>query len=515
MHSTHLAGLIGSTRLKQLVSALAITSLLLLSTAQAGPLGTPFRVNTFTEGHQEVMDLAAGANGDTLVLWADSRHGGRSMQRYDSAGRKLQAEDWYVGTGVMAAALDRRGSFILVRTSADGDGNGIYATLYDRAGNLRVSEFRVNDWTAGDQYFPQVAMNANGDFAIAWTTNSNDAATVSVKRFRSDGTAVASQAVASDPAYLRPWATGIAIDALGNFAVTGVYYQSYSPNYRQLDIWMRRFNSAGYALGNAVRVNTHTPDIQNASQIAMSPQGDIIVTWESCFQGGPAWAVYAQRYNASGTPVGGEFLVNAPPTYELNETVPDVAVMDDGSFVIAWRHNQSARARQYRKDGTAVGPEFALDAGDPNTNVEFPKVGMDLAGNAMIAWRHFDYTTNQYDVIARRLVMDTLPPITPAGNGQTISSLSGAAGSWRYFKLTVPAGLTTLSVSISSPSTTGDADLYVRYAALPNAQYFDARPYLDGNNERAVIYNIPPGDWYIGINGYSSYSSVSLTATAY
>ncbi|MFW2373094.1 MAG: PPC domain-containing protein [Gammaproteobacteria bacterium] len=92
-------------------------------------------------------------------------------------------------------------------------------------------------------------------------------------------------------------------------------------------------------------------------------------------------------------------------------------------------------------------------------------------------------------------------------------ALTGATSSWQYFKVTVPAGNTTLDVSTFGGS--GDADLYVRYGALPTSANWDTRPYLNGNNEYARMTNIVAGEWYIGIYGYNGYSGLNLQATSY
>jgi hypothetical protein len=101
--------------------------------------------------------------------------------------------------------------------------------------------------------------------------------------------------------------------------------------------------------------------------------------------------------------------------------------------------------------------------------------------------------------------------VTTLTNGQTVSGLAGATGSWQYFKLTVPAGQTSLAINMSGG--TGDADLYVKLGAQPTLTVYDYRPYLAGNNESVSVTNPAAGDWYIGINGYAAYSGVSLVAT--
>lgn len=100
---------------------------------------------------------------------------------------------------------------------------------------------------------------------------------------------------------------------------------------------------------------------------------------------------------------------------------------------------------------------------------------------------------------------------TTLANGQTITSLGGSAGAWRYYKIAVPSGQSQLKVTTSGG--TGDADLYVRRGTNPTLSLWDARPYGAGNNETATISNPASGDWYIGINAYSTYSGLSLTAT--
>ena len=141
-----------------------------------------------------------------------------------------------------------------------------------------------------------------------------------------------------------------------------------------------------------------------------------------------------------------------------------------------------------------------------------PKIGMDLAGNFLVGWWHYDIATGDTNVVARRYVMDTLPPITALSNGQTVSGLSGTTGSWQYFKITVPSGVS--QITFNQYGSGGDADLVVRWAALPTASDYDACGCISGNTEQLSFNNSPPaGDWYVGIYGYQAYNGVSITAT--
>jgi vibriolysin len=101
--------------------------------------------------------------------------------------------------------------------------------------------------------------------------------------------------------------------------------------------------------------------------------------------------------------------------------------------------------------------------------------------------------------------------VTTMTNGQTLTGLSGATGSWSYFKITVPTGQTQLKVTMSGG--TGDADLYVRQGSQPTSTTYTCRPYLTGNAETCTMTNPAAGDWYIGLNAYAAFSGVSLNAT--
>jgi serine protease len=100
---------------------------------------------------------------------------------------------------------------------------------------------------------------------------------------------------------------------------------------------------------------------------------------------------------------------------------------------------------------------------------------------------------------------------TELSNGVTVSGLSGAKGSEAHFHINVPSGASKLTVTITGGS--GDADLYVKYGSKPTLSSYDCRPYKSGNEESCSFNSPASGTWYVMLHGYSSYSSVSLTAT--
>src|SRR4029079_10704233 len=69
-----------------------------------------------------------------------------------------------------AVAIDAEGDFVVTWQSLNQDGayNGIFAQRFSAAGSPAAFEFQVNTYTMFFQVRPAVALDADGDFVIAW-----------------------------------------------------------------------------------------------------------------------------------------------------------------------------------------------------------------------------------------------------------------------------------------------------------------------------------------------------------
>src|SRR5688500_15253514 len=63
-------------------------------------------------------------------------------------------------------------------------------------------------------------------------------------------------------------------------------------------------------IGPEFRANTYTAGDQSGGAVATDAAGNSVVVWGSALQDGSGTGVYAQRFDAAGAPVGGEFRVN-------------------------------------------------------------------------------------------------------------------------------------------------------------------------------------------------------------
>ncbi|MFT4929297.1 MAG: Zn-dependent metalloprotease [Phenylobacterium sp.] len=100
----------------------------------------------------------------------------------------------------------------------------------------------------------------------------------------------------------------------------------------------------------------------------------------------------------------------------------------------------------------------------------------------------------------------------PTPINDSLPNLSVGAGQWSQYTQDLAAGYSTMTISISGG--TGDADLFVKHGSTPTASSYNCRPYKDGNNESCTLTNPASGTWYIGLNGYTTATGVTLTVTA-
>jgi hypothetical protein len=155
------------------------------------PLGTEFRVNSYTTGDQYRPAVGSDGNSNFMVVWQDGAAPGgpggpgRGVfgRSYDGggtpAGPEFQVNTYTTGFhGAPAIAVDSAGSTAVVWHSdgQDGSGLGIFGQRYNVFGGPIASEFQVNSYTTGSQSYPSVGKEWNGltCFVVAWSSEGQD-----------------------------------------------------------------------------------------------------------------------------------------------------------------------------------------------------------------------------------------------------------------------------------------------------------------------------------------------------
>jgi hypothetical protein len=408
------------------------------------PVGSEF--NAGMPGPEWDAAVARDNDGDTVIAWASNDE--IYAKRYNAAGVAQGshfAVSTFGGEYWPVVGMDADGDFVVVWEGYDANGRGVYAQRYDAAGVAQLGDFRVNTNTSFDQDRPAVAMDDNGNFVVVWETLAagEDGLAIFAQRYNAAGAAQGMNFRVNTYTTNNQFEPAVAMDANGDFVVTWTSTGQEGSGGND-GIYAQRYNAAGVAQGTEFRVNTYTTNFQVYPAVAMDDGGDFVVAWGSNLQDGSNYGVYAQRYNASGIPQGAEFPVNTHTAgnqggrIAANLVEQSVTMDADGDFVIVWtsqgQDGSSAGiyAQAYDSAGTAHGGEFRVNTFTTNAQ-QAPVVAMDADGDFVVAWESNLQDGSGFGVYAQRYALEMAPTTTgfadiyvPEGAANTILSLWAA-----------------------------------------------------------------------------------------
>jgi hypothetical protein len=302
-------------------------------------------------------------------------------------------------------AADDVGNFVVVWSSyeQDGAGYGIFGQRFTDSG-LRVGgEFQANSYTTAGQSFPAVALDRAGELMVVWRSIGQDGSHYGTfaKRYDAAGTPGAEFRV---NAYTTGFQGTAAAASLGNGRFV-VVWNSEGQDGNDFGIFGRRYDAAGMPEGSEFRVNSFTTGYQFDPAVAAAANGAFVVIWNSYGQDGSGYGIFGQRYNASGTPQGGEFRVNSYTTgYQIGA---DVAAAADGAFVVVWTsYDQdgpgwSLVGKRYDAAGLSLGTEFRVNT-LPQSLQFYHSVASAASGDFVVAWQSFAVDGSGQGVFAQR-----------------------------------------------------------------------------------------------------------------
>jgi hypothetical protein len=392
-------------------------------------VGSEFRVNTSTSGAQGNSRVAMDAQGNFVVVWRSPEAPASEIvgQRYAANGERL-GNEFQINTTTTGAqdfpdvAMDADGDFVVVWQSAGNPGSSfaqIVGRRYNAAGAAQGGEFLISTSTGGHQVDARVAMEDNGDFVVAWTNTSSSVSDVTYRRYNAAGTALSTELRANTFTASNQNSPDIAVDADGDFVITWSSYGQDAVN--SWGIYGQRFTNTGALAGSEFRVNTTTVNSQRISAVDMDDDGDFVVGWASNLQDGSDYGVYAQRYNAAGVAQGGEIAVNTFTTGRQGRT--QIAVDADGDFIVAWLSNlqdgssYGMYAQRFNANGTRNGVEMRANSFTANQQA-FGAVAMDPDGDAVVTWSSNLQDGSSYGIYAQRF---SAPRVNQAPTALTLT----------------------------------------------------------------------------------------------
>jgi hypothetical protein len=319
--------------------------------------------------------------------------------------------------------------------------------------SLTGAEFLVNTDLPGLQAGSVNATAGNGNSVVVWdhqTTPGNF--DLRARIYGPTGAPLTGQLSLASTAN-NETVGGVAADPQGNFVVTWTEDVGQGRTVKA-----QRFTSAGASVGGVMTVATSGsvgPADWYPPQVAVSSTGGFVVTYVDVVAANGDTNVKARMFTASGA-LSKEITVSA--SADSRETHPSIAMDGQGRFAVAYRVGQIGEGRIELKHFAADGGLLRTVGVSAGPSDSAPSVGMNQAGNMVVAWHQIGGGAIQ----ARRVSADGV-----VGNVFTIVTGNNAAFPHVALQPTREdfiVGYTALTLS-----PTNEADFVVRVAEVNSA----------------------------------------------
>ncbi|OHC78203.1 MAG: hypothetical protein A3G18_05400 [Rhodospirillales bacterium RIFCSPLOWO2_12_FULL_58_28] len=364
--------------------------------------GNEFQVNVDSAWSQYRSTIATLNDGSFVVLWRDSDFVQTPSSAGDITGRRFAADGApmtgefrvnlsdYTGSQInpsITALAD--GGFVAVWESIDSFttyANAIRAQRFDVNGNLTEAyTVAALPYDAAGVYFPKVTARSDGGFTVSWQAKSADGANDIFTKTYAAQDITAAQTASTTTADIQ---NQIAMQGLAEGGYWAIW-SSYNQDGSSYGVYAQRFDADGAKLGGEFRLNTTTVYGQYYSSTAQLSDGTILVSWTSTIQDGNAAGVFARRFNSDGTALSSEFQVNTYTTSDQFKS--SVTALSDGGFFVSWQSlgqdgsGYGIYGQRFDVNSNKVGSEIQINSwttGDQSTTM----VAALVNGGYVVAW---------------------------------------------------------------------------------------------------------------------------------
>jgi hypothetical protein len=254
-------------------------------------------------------------------------------------------------------------------------------------------EFPINSGTFGSENSPVTASSSNGSSVAVWTNAFHTGVDLQAQRFTALGTKLGPQILVAAKAFVSMTQPSVAMDAHGDFVVAWTQSPGNGGN---SDVFAQKFNANGVAINGVVPVGTGT-FAESQPSVAMDAAGDFVVAYTRDTNNTTP-NVFAKVYNVNSqllsvTSVGGT---------KFRTAAPSVAMTPNGQFDVAFEFFSTAATQVFAAQYAFNGAQLSLTAIAGLSGPQLgPSIAIDNNGNAVIAYQQLD--GNNWDVFASRL----------------------------------------------------------------------------------------------------------------
>lgn len=438
-----------------------------------------FIVNDDGSGHtQSNPSITRSENGNVYIVWDDNRNGLTDIfcQAYSGNGipqdGNFQVNENHSGHHQFPdIASDSSGNFIITWSDARDGTTQIYGQYFQNNGSASGNNFKVSINTEqNNSGNSSVDMNKRGDFIAVWENNYQISRHIYAQLYDKNRDPVGNNIQVNDNTVSNHIFPDVAMDDNRNFVI--VWQEERSGQY---DIYAQRFNADGNPLWGNFKVNDETNSTnQMHPAIAMDAQGNFIIAWNDWRDG--AVNIYCQQFDYNGTKINFNFKVNDDAGAN-GITYPDAAMDDEGNFVIVWPHNLTGIYGQlFDTTGNKSKTNFKIDSGEGNTRQLLPSVAM--ADNQLYTSWQDNRLESLWDIYANILnlsVSDTDTVATPVFN-----PLPGTYTDSVSVTINCPTSNTSVYYTSNGSDPTDMSTLYSTPVHLTSTTTLKARAYKEG-----------------------------------
>lgn len=262
------------------------------------------------------------------------------------------------------------------------------------------AEMLVNTTTSGDQQYPQIARLNDGGFVVVWQDNSGTGGdgsgySVRAQRYDTNGAKIGSEFLVNQNSAGDQYEPKVAGLASGGFVIV---WTDNTGDANGAGVKARIYGPSGSPVGGEFLMNTDVNDQQWQPVPEALPGGGFVVTWAHRSGDSSLYAVKGQIFDSGGAKVGAEFRANT--TQYLYQDNGKVTALAGGGFVVVWNDfshlggdssGYSVKGQLFDASGNKVGAEFLV-----NTNTAFDQgvgnrsVSALSSGGFVVAWASND-----------------------------------------------------------------------------------------------------------------------------
>jgi hypothetical protein len=401
----------------------------------------------------------------------------------DFTGSLVGTQQSYNGRTV--ARDTNTGNYAVTWMANDPTHNGIYARLFRADNTPLTGPVHIASTIYGNDYDPNIAMNAQGQFAVAWTHRYGSSTGIGdtdifVQRFSANGLPTYQRVVAmSDHSEFDP---SVALDNFGNLMVAYTYQYSSS----DLDVYVWTERPTGLSTFKLATSSNN----EYAPSLALNASGLGVVAFQYDYSDDDR-DIYARRVStgvSTGPPgaIGGNIAVITTGDDQFD---PSVSINPSNSFVVSYTedvqyvqgHAPKVFARQFDAANNYRGGVGVRAASD-TTITTFEgrsSVAMDYAGRFIVAYDRYQGVST--DVLAQVFNSDN----TAQGLAFDVSARADIG----EFNPTVALGVADLTSAYSGGG-------YYYGQAIFSFQTFGQKNDVNGNQDFSVsiarLYLAPP-----------------------